>query len=124
MQINNVISREELFTSVKSSVYPSVITTYDFRNPTILFANSAHEVLTGYNSDELIGKNPRLFQGKDTVLADILRMKDGLRDFDSWEGNLINYKKCGASYSVFIVIFGISIDTGEKFYVAVKKQVL
>jgi PAS domain S-box-containing protein len=117
-----LITRDELFRVVSTSIYPTVITTYDYKNPCILFANLEHEKLTGYSSDELIGKNPKMFQGDATIKSSVNGMREGLRKFDSWEGSLVNYTKSGQPYTVFIVIFGISTDENERFYIAVKTE--
>lgn len=120
--VNSFVTRDELFSAISRSSYPSVITTYDSINPTILFANKEHENLTGFKSDYLIGKNPRIFQGKLTIRSTIDSLKRELNDFDSWEGTMINYTKSGKPYKVFIVIFGTSVDNGERFYIAVKHE--
>ena len=37
--------------------------------PHILYVNSTLERMTGFNQDEILGKNPRIFQGPSTSLA-------------------------------------------------------
>lgn len=117
------LTKDDLISIVNGTPYPVVVTTYDYRNPVIVFANTEHEALTGYESNSVIGMNPRTFQGDGTSREVIESLKCGLRDFDSWDGVLTNYTKSGKRYNVYIVIFGVSIDSGEKFYVAVKRGV-
>ena len=118
----NFITRDALWFAVSNSTHPTVITTYDYKNPCILFANSEHEKLTSYPSSELVGKNPRMFQGAETNKSNVSGMRVGLQEFDSWEGSVLNYTKFGQPYMIFLVIFGISTDENEKFYIAVKTK--
>lgn len=120
--VNSFVTRDELFNAISRSPYPSVITTYDSHNPVILFSNREHEKLTGFASINLIGKNPKIFQGKLTIRSTIDSLKCALDEFDSWEGTMINYTKSGKPYKVFIVIFGTSVVGGERFYIAVKTE--
>ena len=114
-----MITRDELFLAINKSAYPTAVTTYDFNNPEIVFVNKEHEKLTEYSSVELIGKNPRIFQGVDTNKDVVAQLKDGLSEFDSWSGSILNYTKSGKPYNVSMIIFGILTDSGERFYVAV-----
>jgi PAS domain S-box-containing protein len=116
------VSREELFDSVRNSVYPAAITTFDVNNPVLVFANAAHKKLTGYSAEDIIGKNPRLFQGENTDRSVVTSIKSSLKSFDSWEGKILNYTKAGKPYVVFLLIFGVSISAGERFYVVVKRR--
>lgn len=116
------VSTEELFESVRNSVYPTAITTFDVNDPKLVFANVAHKKLTGYSAEDIIGKNPRMFQGDRTDRTVVGDIKSSLKSFDSWEGKILNYTKSGKPYTVFLLIFGVSTSFGERFYVVVKRK--
>jgi len=116
------VSKDELLDSVRTSSVPTIVTTFDFNDPTVVFANEAHAKLTGYTASEIIGKNPRLFQGQQTDRTVVSNLKRGLHSYDSWEGTILNYTKTGQPCTVFLLIFGVSTREGERFYVAVKQK--
>ena len=66
-------------------------------NP-IVFANKAFQELTGYERDEIIGRNCRFLQGPDTDSAAIAAIRDAVAAERSINVDLLNYRKDGSSF--------------------------
>lgn len=113
---------ETILAFIDKCSQPIVLTTYDYKNPTIIHANHAHSELTGYSTPDLIGKNPKIFQGKNTVASIIVDMHDGLLRFDCWDGVVLNYTTGGVEYQVYIVIIGLLTHSGDRYYIAAKSK--
>lgn len=64
----------------------------------IVYVNEAFCKLTGYASDELIGKTPHIFHGESTNRKEVIRLRKTLKKLESCEVNLINYKKNGEQF--------------------------
>ena len=103
------------------SIGGAVMLTYSIENPKIIYANKKHELLTGYKAAEIAGKNPKIFQGRNTSRKTIEDMISKLSSSDFWDGDIVNYTKFGREYIARLTIFGIKLD-GEKYYVAIKRN--
>ncbi len=66
-------------------------------NP-IIFANDAFLVLTGYERDEVTGKNCRFLQGPDTEITARLKIKEAIANNKDISIDILNYKKDGSSF--------------------------
>lgn len=99
------------------SLYNSVVVTSGKLegpdHPKILYVNKAFEKMTGYCSSEVIGKTPRILQGKDTNREVLDRLKHTLERKEFFEGNTINYKKDGTPYHVEWNITPVLDTSGE-----------
>lgn len=72
-------------------------------NP-IVYANEAFELITGYDRDEIIGRNCRFLQGNDRDQPEIERIREALREHKPVTVTLRNYRKDG---SLFLNQFSI-----------------
>jgi PAS domain S-box-containing protein len=63
-------------------------------NP-IVYANEAFELITGYNRNEIVGRNCRFLQGEDRDRPEIERIREALREHKSVTVTLRNYRKDG-----------------------------
>ncbi len=63
-------------------------------NP-IVYANEAFELITGYDRDEIVGRNCRFLQGDDREQPEIDRIREALRERKSVTVTLRNYRKDG-----------------------------
>lgn len=66
-------------------------------NP-IIYVNQAFTQLTGYAREEILGTNCRFLQGPGTNLDDVAKIRQAVKDRQSIEIDLLNYRKDGTSF--------------------------
>jgi len=90
----------------------------------IEYVNEAYLRTTGYQREELIGKNPRFKQSGKTPPGTYRDMWDTLSRGDSWEGELYNKRKDGSEYIERALIAPLSqADGTTTHYVAVQEDI-
>ncbi|WP_120009568.1 blue-light-activated histidine kinase [Teichococcus vastitatis] len=109
--------RELALVAVERTRMPMVIT--DPRQPDnpIVIANQAFLDLTGYEADEVVGRNCRFLQGPDTDTTAVEKLRRGLdagREHVSAE--LLNYRKDGSSFWNELAISPVMGESGELIY--------
>ncbi len=90
----------------------------------IVYSNSAFETLTGYQDEEVLGMNPRIFRSGRTSAETYAEMWARLEKGVSWRGELINLRKDGSEYVASALISPIRNSEGRvTHYMAVKEDV-
>ena len=74
---------------------PMLITDPHQTDNPIVFVNGAFSKLTGYNHDEIIGRNCRFLQGPETEPNDVAKIRDAIERRVPIEIELLNHKKNG-----------------------------
>ena len=64
----------------------------------LIYANDGFERLTGYASEEVIGRNCRFLQGPDTDPNSVQAIRDALREGVSCTVQILNYRKDGTPF--------------------------
>jgi PAS domain S-box-containing protein len=97
----------------------------DSPGPTICYANPAFCRLTGYAAEELLGRSPRMLQGRDTQAMAVRSLSRALRGSARFHGVLANYRKSGESYLCEMDVRPIHCRNGtpERF-VAFEREVV
>jgi PAS domain S-box-containing protein len=91
---------------------------------TITYANSAVKKFTGYTSEELIGKNPRIFSSGEKPKEEYKILWDTICSGKEWKGEFHNKKKTGQLYWESVSISPILDEYGEMtHYLAVKEDI-
>lgn len=67
-------------------------------NLNIVFASQNIIEMTGYSSDEILGKSPKIFQGKDTSLLERKAIREAIKLQKPFDKTIVNYKKNGEAY--------------------------
>ena len=70
----------------------------DAPGPRILYANRAHQRIFGYETAELIGQSPRMFQGPETDRSVLDRVRRRLEAGEPASAEVVNYRKDGAPF--------------------------
>ncbi|QRE77174.1 PAS domain-containing protein [Methylobacterium aquaticum] len=85
----------------------------DEPGPRIEYANPAFARMTGYEASEVLGRTPRFLQGPDTDRAVLGRMRAALTAGEQFQGEAVNYRKDGSTYTVEWLITPVRADDGR-----------
>ncbi|MFB9243034.1 PAS domain S-box protein [Massilia antarctica] len=111
----------KLSLAVEQSSESIMITDLEAR---IEYVNDAFVLATGYASDEVIGKNPRLLRSGKTSPGTYAAMWSALTRGKPWKGEFWNRKKDGREYVEFAIISPLCRSDGSiSHFVAVKEDI-
>nr|AML78221.1 putative LOV domain-containing protein [Aphyllon fasciculatum] len=79
----------------------------------IMYASAGFFKMTGYTSREVIGRNCRFLQGKDTDPGDVAKIRGALEGGSTYCGRLLNYKKDGTPFWNLLTIAPIKDENGQ-----------
>lgn len=82
----------------------------------IVFANRAFRELTGYETEEILGRNCRFLQGEATDPEQVAQIRNALKREDVLVVELLNYRKDGTSFWNALHLGPIYNDEGELIY--------
>lgn len=92
-------------------------------NP-IIYVNKGFEELTNYSADEVIGRNCRFLQGDQTKQEGVQIIRDALRNEQSCEVEILNYKKTGEKFWNELHITPIFDQQGNlEHFIGIQKDV-
>lgn len=92
--------------------------------PRILFVNEAFTRMTGYTAEEVIGQTPRILQGPETDLQELARLKKALKNWESCDIELLNYKKNGEPFWNNFTVTPVANEAGwHTHWVSVERDV-
>lgn len=90
----------------------------------IIYVNKAFTAVTGYEYDEVIGRNCRFLQGTDTDPAARLSIRKALSDESSCIVEILNYRKDGTPFWNRLSITPVQNDQGRTtHYIGVQSDV-
>nr|AML77789.1 putative LOV domain-containing protein [Solanum virginianum] len=79
----------------------------------IVYASSGFFTMTGYSSKEIVGRNCRFLQGKDTDQKEVAKIREAVKTGKSYCGRLLNYKKNGTPFWNLLTVTPIKDDNGN-----------
>lgn len=113
--------RRLLSTAIESSDQVVLITN---RKQEIVYVNPAFTRLTGYDAEEVLGRNPRFLQGPETSNATRLALREALAKGRKLQAEVLNYSKEGLRYWVELSIVPVLDDGGEiTHFVALEQDI-
>ena len=115
-----------LLSAVQQSRDSIVITTalLDHPGPEIVYVNPAFTEMTGYGTEEVLGKTPRLLQGANTDKKLLNDLRWHLREGQPFHGEAINYHKDGTEFFVEWNITPIrNVNNRITHYVAIQRNI-
>lgn len=98
---------EEVVRFAKDGVIITEAAQLDGAGPKIIFVNEAFSKISGYSSEEVLGKTPRMLQGANTDRDTLRDLRAALEKKEPFQGEIINYNKSGAEYWLDISIVPI-----------------
>jgi PAS domain S-box-containing protein len=90
----------------------------------IIWVSNSFQFMTGYETEEAIGKTPSFLQGEKTNPQIKLLIREKLAKLENIDAKILNYRKNGESYWCGIKIF--PIQNGQSLvthYIAIEKEV-
>lgn len=94
------------------------------KNGNIEYSNSKTFELTGYEKEEILGKNPRIFSSGETPLSEYKILWANLLSGKQWKGEFLNKKKNGDLFWEFAYISPILNVKNEIInFVAIKEDI-
>ncbi len=86
------------FAAVKTTRMPMIVTDPNLPDNPIIFANPAFLNMTGYDADEVLGRNCRFLQGPDTDRDTVAEVRRAIREQRETSVEIVNYKKNGSAF--------------------------
>ncbi len=108
--------RLKLLESVVTNTTDAVLITeaepFDQPGPRIIYVNEAFTKMTGYTAAEVIGKTPRILQGPNSDRGELARLSRAIRNWESCELTIINYKKNGEEFWINFSLTPVADEKG------------
>lgn len=124
--IENAIGNSEfslaLLKVLSDNSFDSIVVTDSTAKGEIIYANKAFKTLTGHNPEDVIGKTPRILQGKATDKKVIDRLAVALKSGRKFEGKAINYRKDGTPFIMHWRVLPIKIGKKIEAWVAIQRE--
>ncbi|MEH3146179.1 MAG: histidine kinase famiy protein [Methylobacterium frigidaeris] len=104
------------FAAVETTRMPMIVT--DPRQPDnpIIFANWAFRSMTGYEPEEMVGRNCRFLQGPETDPDTVAEIRDAIRNRQEFSTEILNYRKNGSSFWNALFISPVYDRSGDLIY--------
>ncbi|MFN3299466.1 MAG: PAS domain S-box protein [Sediminibacterium sp.] len=115
---------ESVITHTTDSVLITEAEPYDEPGPRIMYVNDAFTKMTGYSSEEVMGKTPRILQGLNSDKLELNRLSQAIRKGQACEITTINYKKSGEEFWVNLSVSPVANENGwYTHWIAIEKDV-
>jgi PAS domain S-box-containing protein len=105
--------------AVRATRMPMVITDPNQGDNPIVYCNAAFQKLTGYERDEIIGRNCRFLLGADTDRDAVTRVRAAVESGHDIDVDLLNYRKDGSTFWNALYLSPVRDDDGRiRFFFA------
>lgn len=95
-----------------------IISDMSSNEASVIYVNEAFTNITGYTREETLGTNCRFLQGKDTDIESISKIRETIKNIESINIEILNYRKDGKIFWNDFFLSPIISDVGElKYYV-------
>jgi diguanylate cyclase (GGDEF)-like protein/PAS domain S-box-containing protein len=113
--------RELLSAAVDASDQIVMITGSDQR---IVYVNDAFTRVTGYASEQAVGRNPNFLQGQDTNQTTRADLREAIEQGQRVSAEILNYRKSGEPYWVDVSIVPVRNRTGViAHWIAIERDI-
>jgi PAS domain S-box-containing protein len=115
---------ESVITNTTDAILITEAEPFDEPGPRILYVNEAFTKMTGYTAEEVIGKTPRILQGPKSDKAELKRLSEAIRRWESCEITTINYKKNGEEFWINFTLTPVANENGwYTHWIAIERDV-
>lgn len=112
--VDHELGRGDPFAAaIRGTRMPMVITDPRLPDNPIVFVNAAFQTLTGYDRDEIVGRNCRFLQGPDTDPAAIRAIREAVATASDLQVDLLNYRKDGTTFWNALFLSPVRGEDGE-----------
>ncbi len=102
--------------AIRATRMPMIVTDARQAEHPIIFANDAFVAMTGYERDEIIGRNCRFLQGAQTDPEVVARVRDAVETGQDVAVDILNYRKDGAPFWNALYVSPVRNAAGEITY--------
>ena len=110
---DRLLMLESSIENANDAILVTEIGPLDAPGPRILYANHASTRMTGYSETELLGKEPRMFQGPNTDPAAKQKIRQALERREAVRVEVLNYRKDGSEFWVELNIMPVADEQGR-----------
>ncbi|MFB2894483.1 PAS domain S-box protein [Aerosakkonemataceae cyanobacterium BLCC-F50] len=115
---------ESVVVSTNDAVVITEAEPIDEPGPRIVYVNPAFTRMTGYTTEEVLGKTPRILQGEKTDRTVLAQVRTALQNWQPVRFDLINYHKDGSDFWVELSIVPVADEKGwYTNWVAVQRDI-
>jgi PAS domain S-box-containing protein len=104
------------FAAVEMTRMPMVLTDPNLPDNPIVFINRAFQDLTGYEQDEVLGRNCRFLQGAQTDREKVAELREAIEEKRAVSVELLNYKRDGTPFWNAVYIAPVYAKDGRLLY--------
>ncbi|MDB5701367.1 MAG: hypothetical protein JWL66_1566 [Sphingomonadales bacterium] len=98
--------------AIRGTRMPMVITDSLQPDHPIIFANEAFQRLTGYDRSEILGRNCRFLQGRDTDPQSVRKVRNAIEAERPINIDLLNYRKDGSTFWNALYVSPVRSESG------------
>jgi PAS domain S-box-containing protein len=115
---------ETVITQSKDAVMITDIDTSKNVIPNIIFVNSAFTDITGYSTDEVIGKSPEILFGKKSDFLEFDKLRTAVQEYKECFVETISYKKSGEEFWINFSMIPVTDKEGEhSHWISIQRDV-
>ncbi|WP_277967876.1 response regulator [Sphingomonas echinoides] len=104
------------FAAIEMTRMPMVLTNPRMTDNPIVFANNAFLDLTGYDQDEVVGRNCRFLQGPLTDRAVVAQLRTAIAERRAISLEILNYRRDGSPFWNGVFLGPVYDEAGELLY--------
>ncbi len=112
-----------LTSAIDEATVSIVISDIKSEGQPVIYANDAFADLTGYSTEEILGGNCAMLQGKETESSSVFELKTAIQNRTPVETTLLNYRKNGSSFFNNLILTPIQIDGEVTHYIGIQQDV-
>lgn len=99
--------------AVRATRMAMVITDPSQSDNPIIFCNEAFQSLTGYDREEIVGRNCRFLQGANTDPTAVARIRSAIEEGTNIDIDILNYRKDGSTFWNALYLSPVRDDDGH-----------
>ena len=104
------------FAAIEMTRMPMILSDPNQPDNPVVFANRAFQDLTGYEQDEIIGRNCRFLQGVHTDREKVAELRLAIEEHRAYSVELLNYKRDGTPFWNGVYTAPVYDKTGTLLY--------